>query len=135
MVDAKWSGFRRAFKNFDPVAVASFTEAEIDRLAADASILRSRNKIKGTIKNAQTILELDQQFGGFQNYLRSKSSYEELSNDMQKRFKYLGRLSIYYLLFRVKENVPPFDQWIQTIEGHHPRMKEMVEFNTRLNKI
>jgi len=31
------------------------------------------------------------------------------------------------LLFRLKEPVPPFDDWIKTIEGDHPRMREMVE--------
>lgn len=52
---------------------------------------------------------------------------ETLSRDMQKRFKYLGELSVYYLLFRVKEPVPDFDRWITTIDGQHPRMKEMVD--------
>jgi hypothetical protein len=27
----------------------------------------------------------------------------------------------------VGEPVPPFDKWIKTIEGDHPRMKEMIE--------
>lgn len=35
--------------------------------------------------------------------------------------------AVYYFLFRVRESVPDFDTWIETIPGNHPRMREMVE--------
>jgi 3-methyladenine DNA glycosylase Tag len=127
LVDKKWDGFKRAFKNFDPSAIAAFNEEDIERLMSNEEILRSKNKITGTIKNATTMLALEKEFGTFNNYLRSKDTYAELSTDIRKRFKYVGELSVYYFLFRVKEPVPPFDDWITTIEGHHPRMKEMVD--------
>jgi len=127
LVDSKWEGFTRAFKNFDPVAVAAFTDKDIERLLCDESILRSKNKITGTIKNAAMMLSLEKEFGTFKNYLHSQKTYAELSADMRRRFKYVGELSVYYFLFRVKEPVPPFEDWIKTIEGDHPRMKEMVE--------
>jgi 3-methyladenine DNA glycosylase Tag len=127
MVDKKWPAFRRAFVDFDPQKVAAFTESDIDRLMQDEGILRSQKKIVGTIKNAQMLLQLEKEHGSFAEYLRSLSSFEELSKDMRKRFKYLGELSVYYLLFRVKQPVPDFEQWIATIDGHHPRMREMVE--------
>jgi hypothetical protein len=38
-------------------------------------------------------------------------------------------MSVYYFLFRVGEPVPEFEDWIKTIEGDHPRMREMVEFH------
>ncbi len=127
MVDKKWPAFRRAFVDFDAQKVAAFTESDIDRLMQDEGILRSQKKIVGTIKNAQMLLQLEKEHGSFAEYLRSLSSYEELSKDMRKRFKYLGELSVYYLLFRVKQPVPDFERWIATIDGHHPRMREMVE--------
>jgi DNA-3-methyladenine glycosylase I len=127
LVDSKWDGFKRAFKNFDPSLVAAFDEKDIERLMADGEILRSKNKIAGTINNAKMMLALEKEFGSFQNYLRSKKTYVDLSADIRKRFKYVGELSVYYFLFRVKEPVPPFDDWIKTIEGDHPRMKEMVD--------
>jgi DNA-3-methyladenine glycosylase I len=127
MVDRRWTGFKRVFKNFDPAAVASFTDADLETMMADPEILHSKNKILGTIHNAKTMLALQEEFGSFKTYLRSKKSYEELSADIRKRFKYVGELSIYYFLFRVKEPLPPFESWITTIEGHHPRMREMVE--------
>lgn len=93
----------------------------------DPGILRSEKKIRGTVQNAGAMLETVQKHGTFQNYLRSFDSYESLSKDIQKRFKYVGEMSVYYFLFRVGEKVPPFDPWILTIEGEHPRMREMVE--------
>lgn len=127
MVRNKWPNFRKAFANFDPTAVSKFRQPDIDRMMQDTGILRSEKKIRGTIENARIMLEMEAQHGSFQNYLRSFRDYDELSADIQKRFKYVGEMSVYYFLFRVNEKVPPFEPWILTIEGDHPRMREMVE--------
>lgn len=129
LIDKKWPSFRKAFADFEPTAVADFGEAEIERLCQDASILRSRNKIAGTIKNARTMLELEKEFGSFRDYLHTLPDYQAASKDLRKRFKYMGELNVYYFLFRVKEPVPPFEDWIKSIEGDHPRMREMVELS------
>jgi Methyladenine glycosylase len=127
MIQNKWTNFRAAFADFDPAVVAKFKQSDIDRLMQDPGIMRSEKKIKGTIENARAMLEMQAEHGSFQNYLRSFSNYGELSADIQKRFKHIGAMSVYYFLFRVGEDVPPFDPWIVTIEGEHPRMREMVE--------
>jgi|SRR5579883_2234330 len=127
MIDKSWAAHKSAFENFAPEKVASFTEEDVERLMQFNGIIHSKKKIAATVKNAKAMLELDRQYGGFKNYLRSKSSYAELCKDMRKRFSFLGELSIYYFLFRVKEPVPEFEDWIKTIEGDHPRMREMVE--------
>ncbi len=127
MIRNKWPNFQKAFAGFDPIAVSKFDQADIDRLMQDPGIMRSEKKIRGTIENARIILEMDKQHGGFQNYLRSFGNYQKLSEDIQRRFKYVGEMSVYYFLFRVNEKVPPFDPWIVNIEGDHPRMREMVE--------
>ena len=127
LVESKWDEFRRVFAGFDPVRVAAFGEADAAWLAQEPGIVRSRKKIDGTIENARTLLAIDREFGGLKHYLHSFDSYEALSRDLRKRFKFLGELSVYYFLFRVKEPVPPFDRWVATIPGHHPRMREMVE--------
>ncbi len=54
----KREGYRRAFAGFDPAAVAEFDEADVDRLMADASIVRNRGKIVSAIGNAKATLEL-----------------------------------------------------------------------------
>lgn len=59
----KREGFRAAFANFDPVSVANFDGADVDRLMNDASIVRNRRKIEATIANAQALLALQRQHG------------------------------------------------------------------------
>ncbi len=54
----KRDAFRRAFAGFEPVRVAAFGEADVDRLLADAGIVRSRRKIEATIANARALLAL-----------------------------------------------------------------------------
>lgn len=46
-------GFRDAFANFDIATVASFAEADVERLMLDERIIRNRAKILATINNAQ----------------------------------------------------------------------------------
>ena len=61
--------FRKAYANFKIKKVAAFTEADRVRLMADAGIIRNRLKINAAIENANTILQLQKEFGSFQNWL------------------------------------------------------------------
>ena len=54
----KREAFREAFASFDPEAVASFSEADVERLLADEGIVRNRAKIEATIANARATLAL-----------------------------------------------------------------------------
>ena len=126
MIASKWDGFRAAFENFDVRRVAQFDDGDIDRLSRDERILRSAKKVRATVKNAQTILELDSQYGGFAQYLRSFGDYAAFEKDFRKRFKFMGAMNVWYFRFRVGEDVPDFEAWLPTIEGDHPRMREMV---------
>ncbi len=47
--------FRRAFQNFDPAVVERFGRRDINRLVADATIIRSRAKIEATIGGARAL--------------------------------------------------------------------------------
>jgi len=57
----KRESFRRAFKDFEPDAVARFKERDIVRLLDDAGIVRHRGKIEATIANARGVLTLRDQ--------------------------------------------------------------------------
>lgn len=59
----KRGAFRDAFANFDPDAVASFGPSDIDRLLADAAIVRNSRKIEATITNARATVSLRDSFG------------------------------------------------------------------------
>src|SRR5690242_274945 len=54
----KRPAFRAAFADFEPDAVATFDEADVARLLADAGIVRNRAKIEATIANAAAAVAL-----------------------------------------------------------------------------
>jgi DNA-3-methyladenine glycosylase I len=55
----KREGYRRAFASFDAARVARFGPEDVERLLADAGIVRNRLKIESAIANAQAVVELD----------------------------------------------------------------------------
>jgi DNA-3-methyladenine glycosylase I len=54
----KRPAFRAAFANFSIAVVAEFDDDDVQRLLADAGIVRNRAKIDATISNARAVLEL-----------------------------------------------------------------------------
>ena len=59
----KRDGYRRAFADFDPDAVARFDDEDVERLMGDAGIVRNRAKIVSTIGNARAVLALREDGG------------------------------------------------------------------------
>ena len=55
---AKRDAFRAAFAGFHPDAVASFGDADVERLLADPGIVRNRAKIEATLANARSTVGL-----------------------------------------------------------------------------
>lgn len=50
--------FREAFAGFEPASVAGFDAADVERLMADAGIVRNRAKIAAVIANAALVREM-----------------------------------------------------------------------------
>jgi DNA-3-methyladenine glycosylase I len=119
VVEAKWDGFRKALKGCDPSKVADLTPRDVDRLAEDATIIRNRKKIEATVENAETMLALDKEHGGFGKYLRSHGGFDETVSDLRKRFRFLGDTGSYYFLYCVGEKVPGHDEWVES-RGRDP---------------
>jgi DNA-3-methyladenine glycosylase I len=67
----KRSGYRSAFAEFDPDAVAAFTEADVERLLRDPGIVRNRLKVASAVANAARVLEVQPEYGSFSAYLWS----------------------------------------------------------------
>ena len=65
----KREGYRRAFADFDPEAVARFDEADVVRLLADTGIVRNRLKVASAIDNARAFLEIQQELGSFDAFV------------------------------------------------------------------
>ncbi len=133
-IDARWETFRSAFAEFKAREVAAFGDFETEELMLREGIIHSRKKIVGTIANARALLEIEREFGSFHAYVGGFDSYARLAADLKKRIAYLGDLSVYYLLFRSGEPVPRFEDWEKTIEGDHPRMREMIALGRSLGK-
>ena len=62
-------GYRMAFKNFDPKKVARMTDAQLEALLKDETIIRNRLKVFSTRKNAQVFLAIQREFGSFDAYV------------------------------------------------------------------
>lgn len=52
-------GFRAAFSGFEPAVVAAFDDGDVERLLADAGIIRNRAKVLATIGNARIAAGLE----------------------------------------------------------------------------
>jgi 3-methyladenine DNA glycosylase Tag len=126
VIDAKWDGICDAFARFDPRAVADFGPDEIKRLLNDTRVVRSRAKIEATIDNAQAVLELDHEFGGFGRYLSSHGSFEETVADLKRQFRFIGNSGAYHFLFLVNQPVPPHDEWFTAVRGSGGRRRRGV---------
>ena len=112
----KREAYRRAFRGFNPKRVADYSNRDIKRLLADPSIIRNRLKIGATVTNARQFLQVQNEFGSFNEYLwrlvegkpithhyRSLSSIpartresDNLSEDLRKRrFRFVGSTICY----------------------------------------
>jgi DNA-3-methyladenine glycosylase I len=59
----KRDGFRRAFAGFEPAVVAGYGPEDVERLMADAGIVRHRGKIEATVANAGATLLAQERHG------------------------------------------------------------------------
>ena len=110
VVDAKWPTIKPAFRGFQVERVARMGDREIDTLASDPRVIRSRPKIAAVVHNARAILDLERA-GGFRKHLRSFDDYEELATDLKKRFKFVGDSGTYHFLWTVSHPVPEWHAW------------------------
>ncbi|KAF1050208.1 DNA-3-methyladenine glycosylase I [Xylophilus sp.] len=67
----KRDAFRAAFAGFDPVKVAAFGPADVERLMGNAGIVRARAKIEATIGNARAYLAMQQRGEDFAAFVWS----------------------------------------------------------------
>ncbi|MET0799900.1 MAG: DNA-3-methyladenine glycosylase I [Actinomycetota bacterium] len=65
----KREGYRKAFSGFDPVKVARYSPAKVERLLADPSIVRNRLKVEAAVQNARAVLDVQRGLGSLDAYL------------------------------------------------------------------
>jgi DNA-3-methyladenine glycosylase I len=69
--------FRNAFAGFDPERVARFGEGDVERLRADAGIVRHQGKIRSTINNAVRALEMIDEHGSLAAYFWPHATFTD----------------------------------------------------------
>lgn len=65
----KREGYRAAFHNFDVLAVAAMTDADLEALRQNPAIVRNRLKINAARKNAHAFIAIQKEFGSFDEYI------------------------------------------------------------------
>jgi DNA-3-methyladenine glycosylase I len=65
----KRDNYRKAFTGFDPAAVARFGKRDLQRLMADPGIVRNRLKIDAAVRNARTFIQVQEEFGSFDEFI------------------------------------------------------------------
>ena len=63
--------FRRSFDNFDVVKVANYNKEKINELLDNEKIIRHKGKITSAINNANVFIEIQNEFGSFNEYIWS----------------------------------------------------------------
>lgn len=109
-------GYRQAFADFDPQRIARFTKKKIERLLGNDRIIRNRLKINAAVTNAQAFLDVQEEFGSFDDYIwqfvdgrtilnkwkrlsdlpATTPQSDALSKDLKRRgFKFVGSTIMY----------------------------------------
>ena len=109
-------GYRLAFADFNPEKVARFTKNKLERLREDKRIIRNRLKIEAAVTNARAFLNVQQEFGTFDEYIwqfvegttirnrwkamsevpATSDESDKLSKDLKRRgFKFVGSTIMY----------------------------------------
>ena len=69
VIDNKWPGFETAFANFNPLAVAHFSDERLEELGQDTSIVRNFTKIVAVRNNAMYVLDRQHSHGSFGKFI------------------------------------------------------------------
>jgi DNA-3-methyladenine glycosylase I len=107
----KRENYRLAFDNFDPEKVSAYNDQKIEELVENSGIVRNKLKIRSAIVNAKLLLEIQREYGSFDNYVwkfvdgkpiqnkwkkmedipSSTLESENMSSDLKNRgFKFVG---------------------------------------------
>ena len=79
----KRDGYRQAFANFDVQQVARFDEEKVQEMLGNPEIVRNELKIRSAVNNAQKFIEIQNEFGSFDEYIWSFVDGEPVQNHWQ----------------------------------------------------
>ena len=109
----KREAFRKAFDGFDYRLIAAYDEEKQKDLRQDAGIIRNKLKIKAAINNAKIFIDIQREYGSFdqyiwnfthseiihENHLTSSPLSDKVSKDLHRRgMRFVGTTIIYSFL-------------------------------------
>lgn len=115
----KWDNFDQAYDHFEIAKVAAYPPEKVASLLQDPGIIRNRRKVAAAVNNAQRVLEIQQEWGSFSDYLWSfvdgkpvinhwasltevpatSPLSDQIAKDLKKRgFSFVGSTTIYAFL-------------------------------------
>ena len=101
-VTAKLDLIRQYFSDYE--TVSGYDEGKTDEILNDPGMIKNKRKIRNCIENAQVFKSIVNEYGSFQAYIDSfspKASFENLmllKEELEYRFKGLGRITTYHVL-------------------------------------
>lgn len=105
-----------AFDGFNPKIIAAYTDDMVNKILCAAGMIKNRKKIEAVLHNAKRYLEIQKEFGSFDNYIwsftcgkvidnrfidgkqlpASTPLSDKIAKDLKKRgFKFLGTVTVY----------------------------------------
>lgn len=79
----KRQGYQRAFDNFEAEKIVKYDARKIDSLLNDTGIVRNKLKINATVENAKRFLDIQQEYGSFDEYIWSFVDGQTIDNQRQ----------------------------------------------------
>ena len=123
MLANKWPNFTKAFEGFDIEKIAGYGVEDQERLRNDAGIIRNKQKIMATIRNAEEFMRIKREHGSFQNWLDSmdkSDNYDYIVKRLSSRFKRVGPGTASIFLWSVGEPIT----W--DMKYHHRRPTKLA---------
>lgn len=77
----KREAFREAFDGFDALKIARYKDDKIEELMQNTGIIRNRLKIKAAVKNANTFLRIQTEYGSFDKYIWQFTNRKSIQNN------------------------------------------------------
>ncbi len=111
--------YRRVYDDFEPIKVSQYDDKKVNELVQNPGIIRNKKKIEASINNANKFINIQKEFGSFDNYIWNFvdgtpliNKWEDISKvpatselsdrickDLKSRgFKFLGSTIIYAYL-------------------------------------
>jgi 3-methyladenine DNA glycosylase Tag len=98
------------------------TENDVQALMKNTDVVRNERKIRATVQNAKTMLQLKKEFGSMEGFIGSFGKQEaKLLESLQEKFNHLGPSSARMFLWMAKYPLTPTKEEKTWMKGHHDR--------------